>query len=163
MLNTGRQALQCLLTLTLQQPGCGAKGFARYCFIYFPVLMVEKHRNRTWQPTRDLLLLGLWSRLKESGSQNGRHWIQLFKVNLKSWLLLERNDQLGEREDTQSEMHLLYTSVERSWYRLCGVSQNFGPLKILVWVTKICGEMVLSGPNFSKIVVHPWRIGSPPF
>ena len=41
--------------------------------------------------------------------------------------------------------------------------ENFGPLKILVRGTKICGEMVPPGPNFSKILVHVWRFGPPPF
>ena len=39
--------------------------------------------------------------------------------------------------------------------------KNFGPLKILVWGTKICREMVPPGLNFSKVLVHLWRIGLP--
>ena len=39
--------------------------------------------------------------------------------------------------------------------------ENFGPLKILVWETKICREIVPPGLNFSKILVHLWRIGPP--
>ena len=37
--------------------------------------------------------------------------------------------------------------------------KNFGPLKILVWATKIYREIVPPGLNFSKMLVHPWRIG----